>query len=154
MSNSLQPHELQHAMLPVFHCLPEFAQIYVHWVSDGHPTSSSVAPLLFSSVFPSIRVFFNELAPLLKWPKYWSFSTSPSNEYSGLISFRIEWLHLLAIQGTQESSAPVWKHQFFGTQLSLRSNFHIFLAALWGMGDLSSPTRYWTQALCSRSRAF
>ena len=55
------------------------------------------------SVFPSIRVFANESALLIRWPKYWSFSISPSNEYSGLISFRIQWLHFLAVQGTRKS---------------------------------------------------
>ena len=61
--------------------------------------------LLLSSVFPSIRVFSNELALHIRWPKYWrfSFSISPTNEYSGLISFRIEWLYLLAVQGTLKS---------------------------------------------------
>ena len=61
--------------------------------------------LLLTSVFPSIRVFSNELAVLIRWPKYWSFnfSISPSNEYSGLISFRMDWFDLLAVQGTLES---------------------------------------------------
>ena len=64
-------------------------------------------PLLLSSVFPSIRVFSNVSALHIRWPKYWSFSISPSNEYSGLISFRIDWLYLPAVQGTlKESSAP------------------------------------------------
>ena len=63
-------------------------------------------PLLFSSIFSSIRILSNELALCIRWPKYWSFSLSISlsNEYSGLISFRMDWLDLLAIQGTQESS--------------------------------------------------
>ena len=60
-------------------------------------------PHLLPSVFPSIRVFSNESALLIKWPKYWSFSISPSNEYSGLISFRIDWFDLLAVQGTLKS---------------------------------------------------
>ena len=62
-------------------------------------------PILLPSVFPSIRVFSNELALPIRWPKYWSFSfsISPSNEYSGLISFRIDWLDLLAVQGTLKS---------------------------------------------------
>ena len=62
--------------------------------------------LLLPSIFPSIRVFSNESALHLRWPKYWSFSfnISPSNEYSGLITFRMDLLHLLAVQGTQESS--------------------------------------------------
>ena len=60
--------------------------------------------LLLPSIFPSIRVFFSELALPIRWPKYWSFSISPSNEYSGLISFRVDWFDLLAVQETQESS--------------------------------------------------
>ena len=72
--------------------------------------------LLPPSIFPSIRVFSSESVVRIRWPKYWSFnfSISPSNEYSGLISFRMDWLDLLAI-----------KHQFFGAQLSLLSNIHI-----------------------------
>ena len=60
---------------------------------------------LLPSIFPSIRVFFNELAPCIRWPKYWSFcfSISPSNEYSGLISFKVDWFDLLAVQGTFKS---------------------------------------------------
>ena len=79
-------------------------------------------PLLLPSVFPSIRVFSNELVLCIRWPKYWSFSfsISSSNEYSGLISFRMNWLDLLAVEGTLKSSnTTVEKHQFFGTQLSL-----------------------------------
>ena len=59
--------------------------------------------LLLPSVFPSIRVFSNEFALCIRWPKYWSFSISPSNEYSGLISFRMDWFDLLAVQGTLKS---------------------------------------------------
>ena len=87
-------------------------------------------PLLPPSIFPSIRVFSNELVLCLRWPKYWSFSfiISPSNEYSGLISFRMDWLDLLAVQGTLSnvfSNTTVQKHQFFGAQISLWSNSHI-----------------------------
>ena len=78
--------------------------------------------LLLLSIFPSIRLFSNESVLHISWPKYWSFSfsISPSNEYSGLISFRMEWLDLLAVQGTLRvfSNTTVQKHQFFGTQLS------------------------------------
>ena len=78
--------------------------------------------LLLTSIFPSIRVFSNESSLQLKWPKYWSFSfsISPSNEYSELISFRIDWLDLLAVQGTLKSllQHQVQKHQFFDTQPS------------------------------------
>ena len=66
--------------------------------------------LLLSSIFPSIRVFFNESVFYIRWPKYWSFSISPSDEYSGLISFRIDWFYLLEVQGTVKSSpAPQFK---------------------------------------------
>ena len=75
------------------------------------------------SIFPSIRVFSDESALHIRWPKYWSFSfnISPSNKYSGLISFRMDWLDLLAVQGLSRifSNTTVQKHQFFGAQLSL-----------------------------------
>ena len=74
------------------------------------------------SIFPSIRVFSNELVLCIRWPKYWSFSLSisPSNEYSGLISFRMDWLDLLAVQGILKSlHTAVQNYQFFGAQLSL-----------------------------------
>ena len=81
------------------------------------------------SIFPSIRVFSNESALRIRWPKYWSFSfnISPSNKYSGLISFRMDWLDLLVVQGLSRifSNTTVQKHQFFGAQLSLYSNSHI-----------------------------
>ena len=88
--------------------------------------------LLLPSSLPSIRVFSNESALHIRWPKYWSFSISPSNEYSGLISFRIDWFDLLAVQGTlksllQHHHSCLWvqKHQFFGAQLSLHFSPHI-----------------------------
>ena len=84
---------------------------------------------LLPSIFPSIRVFSNESALCIRWPKYWgfSFSLSPSNEYLGLISFRMDWLDLLAVQGTLKSLLQYHssKHQFFSTQLSSQSNSHI-----------------------------
>ena len=80
-------------------------------------------PLLSPSVFPSIWVFSSESALRIRWPKYWnfSFSISPSVEHSGLISFTMSWLDLLAVQGTLKSlsNTTVEKHQFFGAQLSL-----------------------------------
>ena len=85
--------------------------------------------LLLPSIFPSIRVFSDEPVLLIRWPKYWSFSfnISPSSEYSGLISYRTDWLDLLAVQGTLKSisNTTAQKHQFFSTQLSLESNSHI-----------------------------
>ena len=102
MSNFLQPHGLQQPGCSIHHQLLEFTQTHVHWVGDAilcHPL------LLLPSIFPSIGVFSNESIPRIRWPKYWnfSFSISPSNEYSGLISFRMDWLDLLAIQGTLKS---------------------------------------------------
>ena len=86
--------------------------------------------LLLPSIFPSIRVFSNESALRIRWPKYWSFtfSISPSNKYSGLISFRMDWLDILAAQGTLSrafSNTTIWKHQFFSVQSSLWSNSHV-----------------------------
>ena len=85
--------------------------------------------LLLPSVFPSIRIFSNESVLCIRWPKYWSFSfsISPSNEYSGLISFRMDWLDLLAVQGISRvfSNTTAQTHQFFSTQLSLWSHSHI-----------------------------
>ena len=83
-------------------------------------------PLLLPSIFPSISVFSNESVILIRWPKYWSFRISPSNEYSGLIYFRINWFHLLAVQGTLKSrlqnhisKASLLQHSvFFMVQLS------------------------------------
>ena len=84
-------------------------------------------PLLLSSSFPSIQVFSNESALLIRWPEYWSFSSRPPNEYSGLISFRMDWLNLLQSKGLSRvfSNTTVQKHQFFSAQLSLWSNSHI-----------------------------
>ena len=88
---------------PVHHQLLELAQTHVHWVGDAiqpsHPLSS---PSPFAFNLRSIRVFSNESVLRVRWPKYWSFSfsISPSHEYSGLISFKMDWLDLLAVQGT------------------------------------------------------
>ena len=115
--------------LPVHHQLLEHAQTHVHRVGDAiqpsHPLSSPSPP---PSSFPSIRVFSNESALHIKWPKYWSFSfsISPSNEYPGLLFFRIDWLDLLAVQGTLKSllqhhsskASILWCSAFFTVQLS------------------------------------
>ena len=88
--------------LPVHHQLPEFTQTHVHQVSDAIQPSHLLSSL---SIFPSTRSFSNESVLHLRWPNYWSFSfiISLSNEYSGLISFKINWLDLLAVQGTLKS---------------------------------------------------
>ena len=108
----------------VLHNLLELAQTHVHGVSDAIQPSHLCHPLLLlPSIFPSIRVFSNESALHIRWPKYWSFSfnISPFNEYSGLISFRIDWLDLLAVQGTLKSllqhhsskASSLWLSAFF-----------------------------------------
>ena len=92
--------------LPVHHQLPEFTQTHLYWVRDAiQPSHPLLSLLLLSSVFLNIRVFPNESVLCIRWPKYWSFcvSISPSNEYSGLISFRMDCLDLLAVQGTLKS---------------------------------------------------
>ena len=85
--------------------------------------------LLLPPIPPSIRVFFNESALRMRWPKYWSFSfnISPSKEHPGLIFFRMDWLDVLAVQGTLKSLLQhhIQKHQFFSAQLSLESTSHI-----------------------------
>ena len=111
--------------LPVHHQLPELTQTHVHWVHDAIQPShslSSPSPLTFNLsqwVSSSHRVAKVLGLQLL---------ISPSNEYSGLISFRIDWLDLLAVKGLSRvfSNTTVQKHQFFGAQLSLWSNFHIY----------------------------
>ena len=113
--------------LPVHHQLLELTQTHINRVRDviqpSHPLSS---PSLLPSIFPSIRVFSNESVLHIRWPKYWSFSISPSNEYSGLISLRMDWLDLLAVQGTLKSllqhhsskASILWHSAFFIVQLS------------------------------------
>ena len=92
--------------LPVHHQLPEFTQTHVCRGGDAIQPSHPLGPrLLLPPIPPSIRVFSNESSVCMRWPKYWSFSfsISPSNEHLGLISFRMDWLDLLAVQGTLKS---------------------------------------------------
>ena len=91
---------------PGLHHLPELAQTHVHQVGDAiQPSYPHCSLLLLPSIFPSIRAFSKELALHIRWPKSWSFSfsISPSNEYTGLIYLRIDWFGLLAVQGTLKS---------------------------------------------------
>ena len=109
--------------LPVRHQLPEFTQTHVHGVCDAippsHPLSSPSPP---APIPPSIKVFSNESTLRIRWPKYWSFSfsISPSNEHPGLISFGMDWLNLLAVQGSLKSLLQHHnsKASVFSTQLS------------------------------------
>ena len=109
--------------LPVHHQLLELTQTHVHWVGDANHLIFCRPLLHPPSIFPSIRVFSKKSVLHIRWPKYWSFSLniSPSNEYSGLISFRMDWLNLLAVQVLSRvfSNTTDQKHQFFGAQLSL-----------------------------------
>ena len=106
ISDFLRPRGLQHARPPCPSPTPGAYSNSCPLSRWCHPTISSSSPLfLLPSIFPSIRVFSNESVLCIMWPKYWSFcfSISPSNEYSGLISFRMDWLDLLAVQGTLKS---------------------------------------------------
>ena len=111
----------------VLHYLPEFAQTHVHWVGDATQASHPpLPPLLLPSIFPSIRVFSSESDLHIRWPKYWSFSFSiiSSNEYSRLISFRIDWFDLLAgtlkslLQHHSSKASILQCSAFFMVQLS------------------------------------
>ena len=123
MSDSLQLHGLQYTSFPVHHQLLERPQAHVHRVVMPSNNLILCHPLLLlPSVFPSIRVFSNESVLHIRWPKYWSFgfSISPSNEYSGLISFRMDWLDLLALQGTLKS---ILQHHSSKASILLCSDF-------------------------------
>ena len=128
-SDSSWPHDRSTPGLPVHHQLPEFTQTHVHQVGDAiqpsHPLSSPSPPALNLSKH---QVFSNESVLCIRWPKYWSFSFSinPSNEHPGLTSFSMDWLDLLAIQGTPKSllqhhnskASILWLAAFFIVQLS------------------------------------
>ena len=115
--------------LPVHHQIPEFTQTHVHWVSDAIQPFHPLCPFLLPpSIFPSIRVFSNESVLCIRWPKYWNFSfnISLSNEYSGLISLRMDSLDLLTVQGTLKNllqhhsskTSILWRSAFYIVQLS------------------------------------
>ena len=125
MSQSFRPPRLQHARLPCPSLSPRVC-------SNSGPLRPDhlilCCPLLLlPSIFPSIRVFYSESVLCIKWPKYWSFSfsISPSNEHPGVISFRIDWLDLLAVQGTlkslllhHSSKASILRHSTFSLDIS------------------------------------
>ena len=124
MSNSLWPHEPHHARPPCPSSTPGVHPNPCPLSRWCYPViSSSVVPFLLS-IFPSIRVFSNESALHIRWPKYWSFSLniSPSNEHPGLISFRMDWLDLLAVQGTLKS---LLQHHSSKVSILLHSAFFI-----------------------------
>ena len=135
MSHSLQPHGLQHSRPP---CPSPTPVVY------PNPSIESVMPsnhlilcrplLLLPSIFPSIRVFSNESALCIRWPKYWtySFNISPSNEHPGLISFKMDWLDLLAVQGTLKSLL-----QHHSSKASILLHSAVFIV------QLSSKNGHW-----------
>ena len=122
------PHGLQHARLLSF--ITSQSLLKLMSIESVMPSKSYFILchplLLLLSIFPIIRVFSNESALFIRWPKYWNFSFSPSNEYSQLISFRIDWIDLLAVQGTLKSllqhrnlkASILWHSAFFMVQLS------------------------------------
>ena len=119
------PMNLRIPDLPVHHQLLRSTQTHVHWVSDAIQSSHPCCPLLLlPSIFPSIRVFSNESALCIMWPKYWSFSfnISLSNEHPGLISFTIDWLDLPAVQETLKS---LLQHHSSKSSILLCSAFFI-----------------------------
>ena len=127
--DSLQPHGLQHSRLPSPSLPPRVSSNSCPLSRWCHTAiSSSLVRLSSALILPSTRVFSNGSALWIKWPKYWnfSFSISPSNEYSGLISFRIDWFDLLTVQGTLKSllqhhslkASILWCSDFFMVQLS------------------------------------
>ena len=124
MSDSLRPHESQHARPP---CPSPTPGVHPNPCSSNHLILCRPL-LLLPLIFPSIRVFANESTLRIRWPKFWSFSfnISPSNEHPGLISFRMDWLDLLAVQGTLKSllqhhssqASLLWCSALFRVQLS------------------------------------
>ena len=146
MSDSLWPHELQHTRPPYLSITNSQSPPKPSSIESVMPSNHLILfpPLLLPSIFPSIRVFSNESALWIKWPKYWSFSfnISPSNEHPGLICFRMDWLDLFAVQGTLKSllqhhsskSSILWHSGFFIVKLS-----HLYITT----GKTISLTR-WT----------
>ena len=107
------------ASLPFTISLSLFKFMFTESVMPSNHITLCSPLLLLPSIFPSIKVFSNELAFCIRWPKYWKFSISPSSEYSGLISFRMDWLELLAVQGTLKSSPASQLKSISSSALSL-----------------------------------
>ena len=127
MSDSLQPYGLQQARLPYPSPSPGVCSKLIS-IESGMPSNHLILchSLFLRSVFPRIRVFSNESALHIRWPKFWSVSISPSNEYSGLISFRIDWFELLAVQETLKSLLQ--HHSLKASILHLSAFFMVYLS--------------------------
>ena len=133
------------AVFSVLHYLPEFAQTHVHWVSDANQPSH---PLLFPSP-PALNLsqhqgLFQWVSICIKWPKFWRFSCSisPSNEYSGLISFRIDWFDLLVVQGTLKSLLQ--PHSSNASILQCSAFFMVQLSHLYMTTGKTTALTIWT----------
>ena len=142
MSDSLHPMNCSMPGIPVRHQLPDFNQTHVHWVGDTIQLSHLCLPLLLLPPIPlRIRVFSNESTLRMRRPKYWSFSLSisPSNEHPGLISFRMDWLDFLAVQGTRKSLLHFSDNEWCW------ASFHVFVSPLYvffGEMQIKTTMRY------------
>ena len=135
----------------VFHYLLECALIHVHWISDVSKYFIFCCPVfLLPSIFPSIRVFSNASAFHIGWPKYWNFSfnISPSNEYSGLISFWIDWFGFLVVQGTLKNLLQ--HHNLKASILQCSAFFIVQLSHLY----MTTVHRFDYMDLCRQSDVF
>ena len=148
MTDSLWPHGLQHAKLPCPSPTPgagSYSCPSSQWCQPSNHLIHCCPLFLLPSIFPSIRVFSRELVLHIRWPKYWSFSITPSSEYSGLVSFRIDWFDLLAVQGTLKSllqhhiskASILWHSAFFIVQLShpYVTTGKTIALTIWNFGD-------------------
>ena len=152
MSDSLQPHALQSTRLACPSLSPRVCSDSCPLSQLHHPTISFCHPLLLlTSIFPSIRVFSNELSLCIRWWKYWSFSfsISPSNEYSGLISFRIDCFDLLAVQGILKSLLQYHN--------SKASSLYFWSICIWAITEVSQLIYFYTSTwnvVCKSSHFF
>ena len=153
MFNSLRPHRVQHVRFLCPSLSPGVCSNSCSLSQWYHPTIICHPLLPLTLIFPSIRVFSKESALLIRWPKYWSFSfsISPSNEYSGLISFRIDWFPLgltglifLLSKGLSRvfSNTTLQKHQFFGAPFFMVQLSHPYMTT----GKTIGLTRLWWQS--------
>ena len=145
MSDSLRPHGLQHARPPCPSPAPRVYSNSCPWVGDAiQPSCPLSSPSTPAFNFPSIRVFLNESVLPIRWTKYWSFSfnISPSSEHSGLISFRIDWFDLLAVQGTLRS--PLQHHSSKASDLQHSAFFIAYLSHPYKTTGKTKALTRWT----------
>ena len=142
---TLRSHGQQNSRLPYPSPTPAWSLLKLMSIKSVMPSNHLILchPLLLPSIFPSNRVFSNESVLRIRWPKYWSFNISPSNEYSGLISFRVDWFDFPAVQGTLKSllqhhsskASILWHSDFFIVQLS---HPYMTTGKIWLYGPLSA----------------